>query len=154
MLSVVIQYFIKLHTKLFFFANPFTSLLQSTQYTRESTIRFLQHWSRQRRNLHQINYKTTIMRLSLLKNQFYWSFFFIFVHRGVAVDDQGFIIVADSGNNRIQIFTAGKTKLKRKINRHIIYKICYKIIIVIFKTDGGFVTSFGMTHTKKNFQNG
>lgn len=67
------------------------------------------------------------------------------------MDDQGFIIVADSGNNRIQIFTAGKTKLKRKINRHIIYKICYKIIIVIFKTDGGFVTSFGMTHTNKNF---
>lgn len=26
-------------------------------------------------------------------------------HRGVAVDDQGFISVGDSGNNRIQIFT-------------------------------------------------
>jgi tripartite motif-containing protein 71 len=27
-------------------------------------------------------------------------------YRGVAVDDQGYIVVADSGNNRIQVFTA------------------------------------------------
>lgn len=27
-----------------------------------------------------------------------------FFHRGVGVDDQGFICVADSGNNRVQIF--------------------------------------------------
>lgn len=27
-------------------------------------------------------------------------------NRGVAVDDQGYIVVADSGNNRIQVFTA------------------------------------------------
>lgn len=30
-------------------------------------------------------------------------------HRGVAVDDQGFIYVADSGNNRIQIFNPDGT---------------------------------------------
>lgn len=28
------------------------------------------------------------------------------INRGVAVDDQGYIVVADSGNNRIQVFTA------------------------------------------------
>lgn len=28
------------------------------------------------------------------------------LNRGVAVDDQGYIVVADSGNNRIQVFTA------------------------------------------------
>lgn len=28
----------------------------------------------------------------------------VFLHRGVGVDDQGFICVADSGNNRVQIF--------------------------------------------------
>ena len=28
------------------------------------------------------------------------------MYRGVAVDDQGYIAVADSGNNRIQVFTA------------------------------------------------
>lgn len=38
---------------------------------------------------------------SSLKNSY---FFFLFVTRGVAVDDQGYIVVADSGNNRIQIF--------------------------------------------------
>ena len=32
-----------------------------------------------------------------------WGFFYF---RGVAVDDQGYIFVADSGNNRIQIFTS------------------------------------------------
>lgn len=32
--------------------------------------------------------------------------------RGVAVDDQGYIIVGDSGNNRIQIFNPDGTFLK------------------------------------------
>lgn len=31
-------------------------------------------------------------------------FSFPYLNRGVAVDDQGYICVADSGNNRIQIF--------------------------------------------------
>lgn len=30
---------------------------------------------------------------------------FVFICRGVAVDDNGYISVADSGNNRIQIFS-------------------------------------------------
>lgn len=30
---------------------------------------------------------------------------YIFFYRGVAVDESGFICVADSGNNRIQIFS-------------------------------------------------
>lgn len=29
---------------------------------------------------------------------------FLNFHRGVDVDDQGYIVVADSGNNRVQIF--------------------------------------------------
>ena len=33
-------------------------------------------------------------------------------HRGVAVDDGGFIFVADSGNNRIQIFNPDGTFLR------------------------------------------
>lgn len=32
--------------------------------------------------------------------------------RGVAVDDQGYILVADSGNNRIQIFHPDSTFLR------------------------------------------
>ena len=32
--------------------------------------------------------------------------------RGVAVDDQGFIIVGDSGNNRIQVFNPDGSFLK------------------------------------------
>ena len=32
--------------------------------------------------------------------------------RGVAVDDQGYIIVGDSGNNRIQVFEPDGTFLK------------------------------------------
>lgn len=37
-----------------------------------------------------------------------WQFFknHYLINRGVAVDDQGYIVVADSGNNRIQVFTA------------------------------------------------
>lgn len=32
--------------------------------------------------------------------------------RGIAVDDQGFIIVGDSGNNRVQIFNPDGSFLK------------------------------------------
>lgn len=32
------------------------------------------------------------------------NLFFLYIFSGVAVDDQGYICVADSGNNRIQIF--------------------------------------------------
>lgn len=38
--------------------------------------------------------------------------FLLFVTRGVAVDDQGYIVVADSGNNRIQIFHPDGTFLR------------------------------------------
>ena len=36
----------------------------------------------------------------------------VFIYRGVAVDDQGYIFVADSGNNRIQIFNPDGTFLR------------------------------------------
>lgn len=35
---------------------------------------------------------------------FHLFFFFLHFYRGVGVDDQGYICVADSGNNRVQIF--------------------------------------------------
>lgn len=38
--------------------------------------------------------------------------FFFFAYSGVAVDDAGYIIVADSGNNRIQIFSPEGTFLR------------------------------------------
>lgn len=45
----------------------------------------------------QINFKNYIL-INLINSSLYLSC------RGVAVDDQGYICVADSGNNRIQIF--------------------------------------------------
>ena len=34
------------------------------------------------------------------------------IHRGVAVDEQGYIFVGDSGNNRIQIFNPDGVHIK------------------------------------------
>ena len=46
----------------------------------------------------------------LIKYSF--SFSLPYCYRGVAVDDQGYIFVADSGNNRIQIFNPDGTFLR------------------------------------------
>ena len=37
---------------------------------------------------------------------------FVSLYRGVAVDEEGYIFVADSGNNRIQIFNPDGTFLR------------------------------------------